>query len=404
MFSLFSELLQVALGRRDALSRVPTGEEWRWLQEEAKRQAVVGILFSGIERLPLEQRPDEDLFYGWWVDVNRLEERNAKMDKRCLALLRKMEEGGLRATILKGQGVAKLYGPLRARRQCGDIDLFVDGGFERVMHRVPKDKLGEWGYKHVDLRVWRDTEVELHYRVEYISDPVRNRRLQQWFAAHNEELFHRDGEWVTPTLEMNLFYILLHIYRHFIWQGVGLRQIIDYYFCLKRHNENCAIKPPPPHGDSPFCKGENFRTQDPAQSRAQGAMPSAGRLSPLDKGEYPKGEGVHNSQFSLFNSPFTIPSGLNRFARGLMWVMGEVLAMPREWMPWPPDEKEGRFILEQVQAGGNFGTHQYHSSHSMNRTLRHSLHLFRHYPAEVFATPLWAIYNRLWKLRHSRQS
>lgn len=364
MFSLFSELLQVTLGQRDALSRVPTGEEWRWLQEEGKRQGVAGILFSGIERLPLEQRPDEDLFYGWWVDVNRLEERNAKMDRRCLELLRKMEEGGLRATILKGQGVALLYGPLRGRRQCGDIDLFVDAELEHLMSRIPGEWLGKWGYKHVELKSWRDTEVELHYRVEYINNPVRNRRLQRWFAAHQEELFHRDDEWVTPTLEMNLFYILLHIYRHFLWQGVGLRQIVDYYFCLKSYNDKMHI---------------------PVQAAARGAWPSMG-------------------------------PGLTRFAQGLMWVMGEVLAMPREWMPWPSDEKEGRFILEQVQAGGNFGNHfgnrQYHgrphspfakgASHSSSklRTLRHALHLFRHYPAEVFATPLWAIYNRLWRLRH----
>jgi len=348
--TLFFELIQVALGQRSELSRVPSGEEWQALKAEAQRQALAGILFSAVEQLPAEQRPDEDLLFQWLADVNRLEARNALMDRRCLELLRKMEEGGLRATILKGQGVAMLYGPLRGRRQCGDIDLYVDAGLEHLMRRIPREWLGEWGYKHVELKSWRDTEVELHYRVEYINNPVRNRRLQRWFAAHQDELFHRDGEWVTPTLEMNLFYILLHIYRHFIWQGVGLRQIVDYYFCLKNENENRA------------------------------------------------------SHSSPLNSQFSIPSGLTCFARGLMWVMGEVLAMPAGWMPWPPDEKEGRFILEQVLAGGNFGNHAEGLVRTtsrwgkMLRTMRHALHLMRRYPEEAFSAPVWAVYNRVWKL------
>jgi len=265
--------------------------------------------------------------------------------------LRKFEEVGLRATILKGQGLAKLYGPMGRRRQCGDIDVFVDGGLEHALRKMPKAKMKNWGYKHVELVLWSDTEVEMHYRVEYLSSLPRNRRLQKWFEMHKEELFHRDGEWVTPTLEMNLFYVLLHIYRHFLYQGVGMRQIVDYYYCLKNENEN---------------------------------------------------RGSHSSslQFSTLVASF----GMERFAQGLMWVMGEVLAMPAEWMPWSPDEREGRFILGQVLMGGNFGNHAEElapvTSHwgKKRRTLRHAMHLLRHYPAEALSAPVWAVYNRAWKL------
>lgn len=359
--TLFFELIQVTLGQRSELSRIPSEEEWKLLQDEAKRQALMGILFSGIEQLPAHQRPSEDLLFGWFSYVNRLEKRNAMMDARCLKLLRKFEEVGLRATILKGQGLAMLYGDMRRRRQCGDIDVYVDGGLEHALCKMPKAKMKNWGYKHVELVLWDDTDVEMHYRVEYLSSLRRNRRLQKWFESHKEELFHRDGEWVTPTLEMNLFYILLHIYRHFLWQGVGLRQIVDYYFCLKAQNEN----------------------------RTPNSSPKLGEV-------LQRGGGVC--------SQFSISPGMDRFARGLMWVMGEVLAMPANWMPWPPDEKEGRFILEQVLSGGNFGDYAEKlvpvTSRwgKMHRTLRHALHLFCHYPAEALAAPVWAVYNRVWKL------
>ena len=46
---LFFELLQVAVGNRERLSRVPTAVEWSDLYEESERQAVTGILLQGIE-------------------------------------------------------------------------------------------------------------------------------------------------------------------------------------------------------------------------------------------------------------------------------------------------------------------------------------------------------------------
>lgn len=348
--TLFFELLQVALGRRDALSRVPTEKDWGSLFVDAHRQAMLGILFCGIEQLPAEQRPTGSLLRRWIAFVQRIEERNAKWDARSLTVLKKLSDLDLRATILKGQGLARLYGEMGKRRHCGDIDVFVDGGAKNALQKTSSLRGKTYDYKHAELQMWDNTEVEMHYRPEFIYSLSRNHRLQKWFATHKEELFHVDGEWVTPSLEMNLFYILLHIYRHFFYQGVGMRQIVDYYFVLK--NYNCQ-------------------------------QTSAGKDA-------------------CMTAVKTI--GMEPFARGLMWVMGEVLAMPREWMPWEPDEREGHFILAHVMEDGNFGL-QYdrHSrlkgnAEKMLRTLRHHLHLLRRYPIEVLSAPWWMIYLRLWKL------
>ena len=56
MRDLFIELLQVTVGTRDSLSRVPSGIEWQNLYEVGQRH-VESIILYGIERLPENQRP-----------------------------------------------------------------------------------------------------------------------------------------------------------------------------------------------------------------------------------------------------------------------------------------------------------------------------------------------------------
>ena len=57
----FFELIQVALGTRDGLSRVPSAREWEAMYDEAWKQSVAGICFAGIKRLPEAQQPLEEM-------------------------------------------------------------------------------------------------------------------------------------------------------------------------------------------------------------------------------------------------------------------------------------------------------------------------------------------------------
>ena len=52
--SVFIELLQVALRSRECLSRIPDVAEWELIYDEAERQAVLGIMLDGLERLRQE--------------------------------------------------------------------------------------------------------------------------------------------------------------------------------------------------------------------------------------------------------------------------------------------------------------------------------------------------------------
>lgn len=363
---LFFELLQIALGNRASLSTIPSCKEWAEIYAESERQAITGILLQGIDKLPLELRPPQALLLQWIGVGQMIEQRNHVMDLRCGELLEKLSANGLRGSILKGQGIAFLYGEeLRRLRQSGDIDVYVDCGLEKSLAfaKTLGQQNVDWDYKHLHLNVWDDTEVEMHYRVEVLLNLKKNRKLQRWFKEHEDEFFNLNSNTnsanetnrlVTPTVELNVFYILLHIYRHFLYEGVGLRQIVDYYFVLK----------------------------------------TIANMGSTDKADYAR-QAV--SQF-----------GMEKFARGLMWVMKEALGMSAEWMLWEPNEKEGRYILNQVMKGGNFGHYDKRLGHrggklsAVKAILTHNLHLLTHYPSDVIWSPVWIVWHKLWKLRTRR--
>lgn len=369
---LFFELLQVSLGNRGRLTSTPTSEEWENLYDESERQAVTGILLHGIERLPAEQRPSQDILLQWIGVGQMIEQRNHLMDKRCIELLTKLKDASLTPTILKGQGIAQQYGKeLRPLRQSGDIDVYVDCGLKKALAfaKSQGQEKVEWDYKHLHLKIWDDTEVEMHYHVEVLLNLWKNRKLQKWFREHENELFAHANDnlnanlnlkantdrtndtngFVTPTVEFNVFYILLHIYRHFLYEGIGMRQIVDYYMVLRT---------------------------------------------------------VHGSRFTVHDYVDAVSQfGMERFAKGLMWVMQEALGMSREWMLWEPDEKEGKYILDEVMAGGNFGHHDERLQHrggkwnTVKQVCRHNWHLMRHYPADVVWAPVWFVWHKCWKLK-----
>ena len=354
---LFFELLQIALGNRERLSVVPSAEEWTEIYTESERQAVTGILLQGIEKLSAEQRPAK-VFLLQWIGVGEIiKQHNSLLNGRCKELTSNLSAAGLHPTILKGQGVAQYYPEaLQMFRLPGDIDVFVSDGRKEAIAYAKSlgQKDIDWDYKHLHLKMWNDTEVEMHYHVEVLLNLWKNRKLQKWFKTHTDHLFgHTDftdtTDLITPTTEFNVFYILLHIYRHFLYEGVGLRQIVDYYFVLKNLNDNLNVN----------------------ESYAYKAV----------------------REF-----------GMTRFAKGLMWVMHEALGMPREWMLWEPDEKEGRYILKQVMTGGNFGHHDKRLKHSggklgaVKAILTHNLHLLTHYPSDVIWAPVWIVWHKLWKL------
>ena len=366
IYNLFFELIQVTIGRRNSLSRVPSSEAWNLLFNISVKQAVAGVCFCGLQRLPANQLSElpKRLMMQWFALAEGIKKRNVLMNNLCVELLQMMNNEGLRCAILKGQGVAALYNSIDGEwpqlglyRQSGDIDVWVDGGMDNALKWCRK-KYGDVDFDYINAHVpvFKDVEVELHWRVQSMTNLFRNRKLQQWLEREETKEMILGGkaslpcgdDITVPTTEFNAFYLMLHCFNHEFSSGLGLRQLMDYYCLLVSLHKT--------HGE----------------------------------------QGVLYRLFSEF--------GMERFVGAVMWIMQEVFGLEREYLLSDPVEKEGRYILAEVMEGGNFGHHDNRIRKvgrgkwmSVFATLQHTLHMLRRYPSEVLWVPVWMVYHFVWK-------
>ena len=76
--------------------------------------------------------------------------------------------------------------------------------------------------------------MEVHFSPCRLHNLINDNELQEWFGQQRAMQFsNKDSNgWCVPTTEFNLVYMMLHMYRHLFGEGIGLRQMMDYYFVL----------------------------------------------------------------------------------------------------------------------------------------------------------------------------
>ena len=399
MTELFFELIRIAIGTQERLSRVPSKKEWGRLFKMAERQRLLGICFYGVKKVASPVTAALLIFCSVYsfVFLNRI-------FTDIIGIKRK--EG----YILSALTFSFAYIMLAAiapdhfiMSMCCLLATLYIFGREKAIEFA--DSIGqenaEWDYKHLHLKMFKDTEVEVHYRVEVLLNLWKNRKLQKWFKKHEEDMFSQQGGLITPTIEFNLFYILLHIYRHFLYEGVGLRQLLDYFFVLQEYekSEECRVKSEElvdllrQFGMLRFAQGVMWVLMHVFECQNESLTPTP---SPEGKGIYDNDKPTPNPHPSLHSPSRSLPL---KGRENLNW---------RERYPWmivKPLESEGRFILHEVMQGGNFGKFDKRIKKGGKRSklqavsavLQHNLHLLKHYPSDVIWAPIWIVYHWGWK-------
>lgn len=364
----FFAFLKYCLGSKENMSRVIAGMNWQELYSFASKQALLGLCFEGIERLGKEY-PEElrlnpigrELLMTWMGKAQQIRRQNMKVNAVASKLFSMLREDGLRCCILKGQGNALMY-PNPYSRTPGDIDVWIDASRERIMEYTQKKfELGDdIRLQHLETSL-DGVPVELHFFPCSMNNPIYHARLQKWFrrnadlpCSHIVGLPDGAGDIAIPTTAFNVVYQLTHLYHHFFDEGIGMRQIIDYYFVASMLNVNCEM------------------------------------LTWLQK------DLKH--------------LGLWKFAGAVMYVLHEALGLSEEKMIAPMDEKRGRLLLAEILDGGNFGRHftKYagftHQSMGKKYFLKiwRNMHFVRYYPAEALCEPLFRTWHFFWRLKYKK--
>lgn len=280
----------------------PIINDWSAVADFAEKQALLGICLP--EQCP--ENLSQDRLFQWIGQVQLIEQQNKLLNERIEQLFGMLEKDGFSCCLLKGQGNAVMY-PDPLRRCPGDIDVWVDTD-EETAYSYVKNKCpnAEESYKHIHFPVFDDVSVDVHVTPLKFYSNYYGKRLQGWIEqkraeqfGHKTRLIETEQDICVPTGKFNAVYQLGHMMIHFFDEGLGLRQVVDYFYVLKE----------------------------------------------LELSEHERLELVE-----------TIRSlGMYKFAQAIMWIESDVLGLPVDRCAVKPDERRGKQLLEDILEGGNFG-------------------------------------------------
>lgn len=352
----FFSLIRFSLCRRGVLPEGIAKEDWPLLFYLCKKHSLLGVAFRGVKKMPVRMCPEKPLLLQWFAVSERIAQQNRETNANAANLSRRLAADGFRTCILKGQGNT-LYYPEAYVRTPGDIDVWVEGEEKRIIAYVKRFAPDAKAcYHHIDAPDYGGTPVEVHYRPSFQFNFLHNKRIQAWFAENADEQFSNvvvlpdlAGYVAVPTLRFNRVFQMSHIANHVLHEGIGLRQLMDYYFLLKK----------------------GFSEEE-------------------------------RKEFACLMRRF----GMYKMARAVMYVLREVFGLEEKLLIVEPHERCGRMLLDEIMLAGNFGHYDERISEEVRKSpikmnllrLRRDWRMLWYFPSECLAEPFFRIYHFFWRL------
>ncbi|SFG09026.1 nucleotidyltransferase family protein [Prevotella sp. KH2C16] len=355
---------------------------WHDLLEFAQKQAIIGVFAYKIlcdnkdlleNKYFMANKPTDDDVLEWMGAFTKIQRRNREINTYCIKVVNNFKKEGFYTCILKGQGNNLMY-PDPFMRTSGDIDVWAIPTSERkrkfiqngnslqrltlsdrmIIFSYVRNLFSEAKFKcqHIEFPVWRHIPVEVHFYPMYLVNPFSNYKLRKFYEeqkdmqfANKRKLPEIDEEICIPTPFFNAIYQLTHINIHLLIEGIGLRQLIDYYYVLmnipkERHDEIKSLL-----------------------------------------------EGMH----------------LEKLAAAIMWIQKNIFGLPEEFLYIEPDEKRGKRLLKEVGRGGNFGKYDPTKPenegfwHLQFRKMIQHADFIMDYPSEELHEPIFRICHFVWR-------
>ena len=389
------ELLRVAIGNREYLTRPLSAAEWETVYYICELQAVLGIAFVGIQKLPKEQMPPSELFAKWQKDAQKEKEIRVRVIEICRKACEKHEENGFDSCVLMPSPIKVRGERLESRDESlefrggdpKDIDILCwskenKDGKRTIVEYVNFQYVAST--KHIKPKVIRhhvnyesgNIPVEVRFKSEYLNNPWYNGRFENWVKEliDSNSMLKQGGDLYAPSDSFNVVYQLLHLYKKLFCEGIRLGHLVEYYYTLREFSvERLEVRRPP---QSPYVGGEV--SVEGLEVRAK------------------SGE-VRDERLEIMHVIERL--GMKKFAGAVMYVLQTVFGMPDEFLICKPNNRNGSFVLKMTMLAGEYTRYL-----ERTRTLRHLGRLGHHlywlkrnrpfltqYPAEV----LFELYRRI---------
>ena len=211
--------------------------DWDVVEKYAQDQGVLWIAYIGAKALKqsscsLQMIPKERL-KNWRSALYTGTFYNDQINGVQMHLIQWMAENKVRAAILKGTSCSRYY-PFPEARPLGDIDVLVD----RECVNAVGEYLESRGYTksqhehefHVGY-YGTETTVEVHYAGTSIPNSAGGRAVAEEMTHFLDDTqMACIGEMTFPVLSdaHQALMLLLHMERHMVDSGIGLRQLCDW--------------------------------------------------------------------------------------------------------------------------------------------------------------------------------
>lgn len=281
--------------------------DWQAIYQLARKQTVASIAFDGMLTLPPNLQPPRPLLLQWSNSLMLCEANNHLLNQRIETLFKHYQEARLKPLLLKGQGVAQCY-PRPEHRQPGDIDVYI-GREDYERSNLLLTQLGgeieQESAKHAHGH-WEGVTVENHFLLTQFASPAANRFLKREILPllpGNRTVSIEGNNIPVLPLEVDVFFVFVHLALHFLSGGIGLRQLCDWTCLLHTH---------------------------------------ANKMDEAEVVRMLQGVGLFNA------------------AKAVGAIVVNELGLPQDELPFyisKADKQRGEWLLKDIIQGGNFGFH-----------------------------------------------
>lgn len=307
----------------------------------AESQTVYGLVMEAFNDSRIDGMEDKTPLFEAIGVMEQIKQNNRDVNKELADFALICEKIGLEYIVVKGQTVGCLYKD-SLLRQPGDIDFLVRVDYNDVKVRLEDallitlpSKISEYeiGFDRNNIR------YELHTKLRGWAKKCHQKTwddliMHEWQNEHYVVIYGSKVRTLSPTL--NAAYIFIHLFFHFIREGVSLRQMCDWAVVL-----------------------HNYRDE-------------------IDKDVL-----IHILiELDMFDAYCAFET-----------ILVDKLGLAHQELPIPirnDDRKWQKMILEDIFRGGNFGflNHKTHSSwkyktETFYTALRHSYKYYKLCPSEV---------------------